>query len=157
MTQERDPAATATANPVDTVKLALMLTELRLPTMKQWWQSIGERADAEGWPAARFLSALAEHELAERERRRIHRHLSEARLLPGKTLANFDFPAVPMISKAQVMALACRIQQSKRPLAISKQLGNHPLCRSVNCVILIDARIILIVALHAHGPRAARP
>ena len=104
MTQERDPATTA--NPVDTVKLALMLTELRLPTMKQWWQSIGERADAEGWPAARFLSALAEHELAERERRRIHRHLSEARLLPGKTLANFDFPAVPMISKAQVMALA---------------------------------------------------
>jgi hypothetical protein len=29
------------------------------------------RADKEGWPAARFLAALAEHEIAERARRRI--------------------------------------------------------------------------------------
>ena len=35
-------------------------------------------------PAARFLSVLAEHELEERARRRVQRHLSEARLLPGK-------------------------------------------------------------------------
>jgi len=34
------------------------------------------------------------------------RHLAEARLPPGKTLDNFDFSAVPMISKARVMALA---------------------------------------------------
>jgi DNA replication protein DnaC len=40
-----------------------------------------------------------------RDRRRIERHLSEARLLPGKTLENFDFDAVPMVSKAQVSAL----------------------------------------------------
>jgi DNA replication protein DnaC len=32
--------------------------------------------------------------------------LAEARLPAGKTLASFDFEAVPMISKAQVMALA---------------------------------------------------
>ena len=44
--------------------------------------------------------------LAERDRRRIERHLAEARLLPGKTLENFDFEAVPMISKAQIMALS---------------------------------------------------
>jgi len=49
--------------------------------------------------------ALAEHEIAERDRRRIERHLGEARLLPGKTLENFDFEAVPMISKAQIGAL----------------------------------------------------
>ena len=49
--------------------------------------------------------ALAEHEIAERDRRRIERHLGEAKLLPGKTLENFDFEAVPMISKAQVSAL----------------------------------------------------
>ena len=59
-----------------------------------------------GWPAARLLCALAEHELAERDRRRIQRHLSDARLLPGKSLNNFEFPAVPMLSKARVMALA---------------------------------------------------
>ena len=83
-----------------------MLTELRLPTINQLWQSFAKRSDAEGWPAGRFLTVLAEHELAERDRRRIQRHLKEARLLPEKTLASFDFKAVPMLAKAQVMALA---------------------------------------------------
>src|SRR6201993_3163772 len=49
---------------------------------------------------------LAEHEIAERARRRLERHLAEARLPPGKTLDTFDFDAVPVVSKAQVMALA---------------------------------------------------
>ena len=69
----------------DAVKLALMLSELRLPAMKQMWSGFAERADTEGWPAARLLSTLAELELAERDRRRIERHLKEARLVPGKT------------------------------------------------------------------------
>jgi DNA replication protein DnaC len=42
----------------------------------------------------------------ERNRRRFERHREEARLPPGKTLDAFDFAAVPMISKAQVHALA---------------------------------------------------
>jgi hypothetical protein len=36
--------------------------------------------------------ALAEHELAERDRRRIERHLVEAKLLPGKTLCRASHP-----------------------------------------------------------------
>ncbi len=86
-------------------RTALMLNELRLPTIGRLWPVFAERADKEGWPAARFLDGLLEHEMAERDRRRIERHLAEAKLLPGKTLANFDFAAVPMISKAQVSAL----------------------------------------------------
>jgi DNA replication protein DnaC len=39
----------------------------------------------------------AEHEIAERGRRRVERHLVEARLPAGKTFDNFDFEAVPMI------------------------------------------------------------
>jgi len=95
-----------TTSAVDTARLGVMLNELRLPTIKSIWPRFAEEADKEGWPAARFLSALAEHELAERDRRRIERHLAEARLPPGKTLDSFDFEAVPMISKAQVMAVA---------------------------------------------------
>jgi DNA replication protein DnaC len=90
---------------VDPARLSLLLNELRLPASKMIWPQFAERADNEGWPAARFLAALAEHELAERDRRRIERHLVEARLLPGKTLDTFEFDAVPMISKAQVMAI----------------------------------------------------
>jgi DNA replication protein DnaC len=91
---------------VDAARLALMLTELRLPTMKAVWPEFTERADREGWPAAHTLAALTEQELVDRARRRIERHLTEAQLPPGKTLANFDFDAVPMLSKAQVMALS---------------------------------------------------
>lgn len=90
---------------IDADRLALMLTELRLPTFKALWPQFAERADTDGWPASRLLATLAEHEIAERARRRIERHLNEARLPPGKTLDGFDFDALPMVSKAQVMAL----------------------------------------------------
>ncbi len=46
------------------------------------------------------------HEVAECSWRRLERHLAEARVRPGKTLDAFDFEAVPVIRKAQVMALA---------------------------------------------------
>src|SRR3954470_12060161 len=95
-----------TADPVDTARLALLLAELRLPAVKLVWADLAAQADKEGWPAARFLAALAEHEIAERSRRRIERHLAEAKLPPGKTIDTFDFEAVPVVSKAQVMVLA---------------------------------------------------
>jgi DNA replication protein DnaC len=94
------------ADPIDAARVELLLAELRLPAVKQIWASLAAQSDKEGWPAARFLAALAEHEMAERSRRRIERHLAEARLPPGKTIDAFDFDAVPVISKAQVMALA---------------------------------------------------
>jgi DNA replication protein DnaC len=94
-----------TAHPVDTARVELFLSELRLPAIKQVWAQLAEQSDKEGWPAARFLAALAEHEIADRGRRRIERHLAEARLPIGKTLDSFDFETVPMVSKAQVLAL----------------------------------------------------
>ena len=90
---------------IDAARLTLLLNDLRLPAIKQGWAAFAERADKEGWPAARFLASLAEHEIAERDRRRIERHLVEARLLPGKTLDSFEFEVVPMVSKAHVMAI----------------------------------------------------
>jgi len=91
---------------IDAARLELLLTELRLPGVKLTWEKLAGQSDKEGWPAARFLAALAEHEVVDRQRRRMERHLLEARLPVGKTLAAFDFDAVPMVSKAQVMALA---------------------------------------------------
>lgn len=94
-----------TSPQTDTARLNLALTELRLPAIKALWPQFAEQADKEGWPAARLLSALVEHELSERDRRRITRHLTQARLLPGKTLETFDFTAVPKLSKAHVSAI----------------------------------------------------
>jgi DNA replication protein DnaC len=87
-------------------RTALMLGELRLPTIARLWPAFAERSDKEGWPAGRFLGALLEHELAERAKRRLERHRIESKLDPTKTLASFDFTEVPMLSKAHVMALA---------------------------------------------------
>jgi DNA replication protein DnaC len=87
-------------------RIALMLGELRLPTIGRLWSDLAERADKEGWPAGRFLGALLEHELAERAKRRTERHRHESQLDLTKTLACFEFAEVPMLSKAHVMALA---------------------------------------------------
>lgn len=57
---------------------ALMLTELRRPTMSRLWEEFAQRSDKEGWPAGRFLGGSLEHEFAE----------------------------VPMLSKAHASALA---------------------------------------------------
>src|SRR6478672_10198219 len=95
-----------TASPVDAARVELFLADLRLPAIKQVWATLAEQSDKEGWPASRFLVALAEHEIADRGRRRIERHLAGAKLPTGKTFDTFDFNAVPMVSKAQVMALA---------------------------------------------------
>jgi hypothetical protein len=50
--------------------------------IKLIWTALAATADKEGWPAARFLAALAEQEMVERSRRRFERHLGEARLPP---------------------------------------------------------------------------
>ncbi|MEI6737821.1 MAG: IS21-like element helper ATPase IstB [Pseudomonadota bacterium] len=87
------------------VRLQMILNELRLPTVKRLWAGLAAQSNKEGWPAERFLGAVMEHELAERETRRLDRHRLESQLLSGKLLSNFDFTAVPTISKAHVTAL----------------------------------------------------
>jgi hypothetical protein len=95
-----------TAREIDIHTLPSMLTALRLPSFHKLWAEIATRADNEGWPAARFLAVLAEYELAERDMRRIRRHLNEAQLPAGKTLATFDFKALPTLPRARIEALA---------------------------------------------------
>ena len=90
----------------DAARLPLMLTELRLPTIKRLWADLAEQSNREGWPAQRFLSVLLGHEMAERETRRLARARADSQLPPGKSLSQFDFSAVSTISKAHVMALA---------------------------------------------------
>src|SRR6202008_3468905 len=92
--------------PYDAGRLALMLNELRLPTIGRLWPEFAERSDKEGWQDSRLLGAPLEHQTAERAKQRIERHRAESHLDPTKTLATFDFGMVPMVSKAHVTALA---------------------------------------------------
>jgi DNA replication protein DnaC len=87
-------------------RLDLMLTELRLPSIKRLALDLCAQSDREGWPGNRLLEALFEHEMNERDVRRIERHRAESALTADKRLSSFDFSAVPSVSKAQVTALA---------------------------------------------------
>ena len=87
-------------------RLPVMLTDLRLPSIKQVWEEMAERANREGWPAERFLALLLEQELIGRETRRLERRRQESNLPPDKRLGTYDFTAVPTLSKARVQALA---------------------------------------------------
>ena len=97
---------TTTTGASTSARLGLMLTDLRLPTIKRLAGDLCAQSDLEGWPAHRFLESLLEHEINERERRRMDRHRQESGLGPDKRLSSFDFAAVPNVSKAQVMALS---------------------------------------------------
>jgi hypothetical protein len=57
-----------TEEAIDAARLALILTDLRLPAIKQGWSAFATRADKEGWPPpassppspnTRWLSAIA--------------------------------------------------------------------------------------------------
>ena len=87
-------------------RLGLMLTELRLPTIKRLTAELCDQSDREGWPARQLLERLFEHEMTEREIRRFERNRIASNLSPDKRLSGFDFSVVPTISRARIMALA---------------------------------------------------
>ncbi len=85
--------------------LGVMLTELRLPTIKRLAADFCEQSDREGCSARRLLEQLLQHEMNEREIRRFDRHGAESGLDPDKCLSSFDFAAVTTVSKAHVTVL----------------------------------------------------
>ena len=91
-------------------RLGLMLSELRLPTIKRMAGDLCAQSDREGWPGQRLLEAVLEHEIAERETRRIDRHRAESQLSPDKRLSSFDFAAVPSVSPTMPRMTAARSQ-----------------------------------------------
>jgi len=97
---------TAVRTAADSARLPIMLADLRLPTIRRLWPEVAEQSNREGWPAERFLGILLEHEMSEREARRLARARADSHLPPDKSLESFDFGAVPAVSKAHVMALA---------------------------------------------------
>ena len=89
----------------DGATLPLLLKELRLPTMGQLWKELGEQAQNRGWSPERYLSTLCDHEVADRQRRKLSRRMQESKLPRGKTLESFEFEAVPDLNKTQVIGL----------------------------------------------------
>jgi DNA replication protein DnaC len=138
--------APAAPRPVDVHALPTMLTALRLPSFQRHWQALADRADTEGWPASRFLAALAELELAERDARRIHRHLQQSQLPGGKTLGTLDFKALPGVTKARIEALAAGdwIETGANLIAIGNSGAGktHVLCAIGHALVEAGRRVL---------------
>lgn len=90
----------------DAAILPTLAKALRLPTISRRCVDLAETATAESWPVTRYLRALLDEELADRADRRIARLLHNAQLPISKTLAGFDWKAVPHLDRRRINALA---------------------------------------------------
>jgi DNA replication protein DnaC len=90
------------ANPL----LETCLQQLRLSTFLQHYRQVAEDAAQNNLGYDRFLLALAEQELAERERRRQIRYTKAACFPVMKELSDFDFSCIPNLPKQRVLDLA---------------------------------------------------
>lgn len=86
--------------------LPLLLKQLNLSSMYNQWEEVSLQAQQEKWSYAEYLTVLANRELANRQRKRIERHLKESVLPSGKTLDTFDFETSKSVNAAQITALA---------------------------------------------------
>ena len=82
------------------------LKALRLPCFLSNYPRFAEDAAQQNLGYDRFLLALAEQEVRQREENRQIRRIKQARFPVQKELADFDFSAVPDLGKQQVLQLA---------------------------------------------------
>ena len=82
------------------------LKQLRLPTFVHNYRKLADDAARANLTYDRFLLALAEQEIAQRDANQQKRRIKAAHFPVLKELASFDFAAVPSLNKAQVLELA---------------------------------------------------
>lgn len=86
--------------------LPLLLKQLGLPSMYTHWEEKADLAANNQWTYAEYLTTLSDIEVANRQQKRIKRHIKEAKLPVGKTLDAFDFKTAQSIHAPQITALA---------------------------------------------------
>jgi DNA replication protein DnaC len=86
--------------------LETYLKALRLPTFLKNYRKFAEDAAQTNLTYDRFLLALAEQEVAQRERNRTIRRIKAARFPVLKELADFDFSCISSPNKQRVLELA---------------------------------------------------
>lgn len=91
---------------LQTLQLESQLKELHLAALLAHYRQQAQRAAQANWPYETYLAHLIEQEVARRTRNRRQRRIKEARFPLMKELAEFDFAAIPHLSKARILELA---------------------------------------------------
>jgi len=86
--------------------LETYLRQLRLPTFAKNYASLATDAARSNQDHVRYLLALAEQEVNQREQNRLQMRIKTARFPVMKELADFDFSALPTLNKAHILDLA---------------------------------------------------
>lgn len=86
--------------------LESLLKNLRLATFRQQYRQVAEDAARNNLGYERYLLALAEQEVAQRQLNVQRQRIKSARFPALKELADFDFSAIPQINKQRVLDLA---------------------------------------------------
>ena len=89
-----------TAPEVIDVKAALTtgLTELRLPTVRHWYEETARLAERETLSYERYLLQLVTRECEDRQRKRIERLLNQSRIPAEKALSHFSLKRLPKVA-----------------------------------------------------------
>jgi len=82
------------------------LRQLRLPTFAKLYPQFAADAARNNQDTVRFLLALAEQEVNQRQLNMLQQRLKTARFPVIKELADFDFSCLPLLNKAQILDLA---------------------------------------------------
>jgi DNA replication protein DnaC len=82
------------------------LRQLKLPTFAQNYAAIASDVARTGLSCERYLLALCEAELAQRDTNRVERCIAQAKLPVLKELSQFDWSCVQGVSKTRVFELA---------------------------------------------------
>lgn len=82
------------------------LRQLKLPTFVQNYPTFAQDAARTGLSCERYLLALCEAEMAQRDANRVERCINQARLPVLKELSQFDWSCVQGVSKTRILELA---------------------------------------------------
>ena len=82
------------------------LKSLRLPTFIENYQTFAQDATQQNLSFERYLLALAEQEVVQRDLNRQRLRIRQARLPVIKSLSDFDFAAIPQLNKQRILDLA---------------------------------------------------
>jgi DNA replication protein DnaC len=82
------------------------LKVLRLTIFREQYRQVADDATRNDLSYDRYLLALAEQEVAQRQLRAQRQRIKAARFPVTKELANFDFSAIPQLNKQRVLDLA---------------------------------------------------
>jgi DNA replication protein DnaC len=121
----------STSQPIQQAAIQQYARQLYLTTVADQFANLAEEAVRKKQSHLSYLEALLEAETEERDRRAVIRRIKEAHFPAVKTLEEFDFPAAPHISVAQIKKLSeGEYLERKEPVVLIGETDPETFCTS---------------------------